>query len=79
MKPRFLVLSLLLFMGFYEAAGQGTAAKKILPFGTAFPFDFGFVPGTLGEDGQPIDVLVLSEFPFFPGCVIQCRCLGKPG
>ena len=50
--------------------------KKILPFGTAFPFDFGFVPGTLGEDGQPIDVLVLSEFPFFPGCVIQCRCLG---
>jgi inorganic pyrophosphatase len=50
--------------------------RKILPFGTVFPVDFGFIPGTMGEDSQPIDVLVLSEFPFFPGCVIQCRCLG---
>jgi inorganic pyrophosphatase len=50
--------------------------KKILPFGTVFPIDFGFIPGTLGEDNQPVDVLVFSDFPFFPGCVIQCRCLG---
>jgi len=50
--------------------------KKILPFGTVFPFDFGFIPWTLGEDGQPLDILLLMDDPSFPGCVVKCRCLG---
>ena len=41
---------------------------KLLPLGTTFPFDFGFVPETLAEDGDPVDVLVLSAEPLFPGC-----------
>ena len=60
----------------YNPEGDYFELRKILPFGTLFPFDFGFVPGTLAEDGQPLDALVLAEFPSFPGCVIQCRCLG---
>jgi inorganic pyrophosphatase len=50
--------------------------KKILPAGMVFPFDFGFIPDTKGEDGDPLDVIVLSEFHSFPGCVVDCRIIG---
>ena len=49
---------------------------KILPSGLVFHFDFGFIPGTKGEDGDPLDVLVISEFKGFPGCVMDCRLIG---
>ncbi len=50
--------------------------KKVLPAGMAFPYDFGFVPSTLAEDGDPIDVLALMDEPAFPGCVLVCRPIG---
>ena len=50
--------------------------KKILPPGAVFPFDFGFVPGTLGDDGDPLDVLLLLEEPAFPGCLVPTRIVG---
>ena len=50
--------------------------KKVLPTGMAFPYDFGFVPSTEADDGDPIDVLVLMEEPAFPGCVLKCRLIG---
>lgn len=50
--------------------------KKVLPAGMAFPFDFGFVPSTLADDGDPVDVLVLMDQPAFPGCVVNCRPVG---
>ena len=49
---------------------------KLLPMGATFPFDFGFVPETLAEDGDPVDVLVLSAEPLFPGCRVDVRLLG---
>jgi inorganic pyrophosphatase len=49
---------------------------KVLPLGCVFPFDFGFVPGTLGEDGDPLDVLVVMDEPTAPGVVVPCRLLG---
>ncbi|MEI9943322.1 MAG: inorganic diphosphatase [Chitinophagaceae bacterium] len=49
---------------------------KTLPAGLVFIFDFGFIPGTKGEDGDPIDIMVLSEFTSFPGCVMDCRIIG---
>jgi len=52
------------------------ALKKILPAGMAFPYDFGFFPGTKGGDGDPVDVLVICEFKSFPGCVMNCRIIG---
>lgn len=50
--------------------------KKVLPAGMTFPYDFGFVPSTLAQDGDPIDVLVLMDEPAFPGCVLACRPIG---
>ncbi len=50
--------------------------RKLLPAGMAFPYDFGFVPSTLADDGDPIDVLVLMDEPAFPGCVLDARLIG---
>ena len=50
--------------------------KKVLPAGMTFPYDFGFVPSTKADDGDPIDVLVLMDEPAFAGCVLWCRPIG---
>jgi inorganic pyrophosphatase len=41
-----------------------------------FPFDFGSIPGTVAEDGDPLDVLVLMDEPAFVGCLLGARLLG---
>jgi inorganic pyrophosphatase len=43
---------------------------------TQYPADYGFVPDTLAEDGDPLDVLVLLDEPTFPGCHVQVRPIG---
>ncbi|MDG9726398.1 inorganic diphosphatase [Streptomyces sp. DH41] len=43
---------------------------------TAYPTDYGFVESTLGEDGDPLDALVILDEPTFPGCLIRCRAIG---
>jgi len=50
--------------------------KKVMPAGMVFPFDFGFIPGTRGGDGDPLDVLLISEIETFSGCVVDCRIIG---
>jgi inorganic pyrophosphatase len=49
---------------------------RMLFTSTRYPDDYGFVEGTLGLDGDPLDALVLLEEPTFPGCLIRCRALG---
>ena len=60
----------------FDAKERVFRLKKVLPAGMAFPYDFGFVPRTLADDGDPIDVLVLMDEPAFPGYVLQCRPIG---
>jgi inorganic pyrophosphatase len=48
----------------------------VLPAGAVFPFDFGYVPGTLGGDGDPLDVLLLMDEPAFTGCLVEARLVG---
>src|SRR5215831_12341869 len=48
----------------------------LLPEGMMFPFDFGFIPSTLGEDGDPLDILVLMDAPAHVGCLIEVRLIG---
>ncbi len=49
---------------------------KVMPAGLVFPFDFGFIPDTKGEDGDPLDIIVISEINSFPGCCMDCRIIG---
>ena len=43
---------------------------------TMYPADYGFVPDTLAEDGDPLDAMVLLDEPTFPGCHIRARAIG---
>ncbi len=49
---------------------------RMLFTSTRYPADYGFIEGTLGQDGDPLDALVLLEEPTFPGCLIRCRAIG---
>jgi inorganic pyrophosphatase len=48
----------------------------LLPEGMIFPYDFGFIPSTLGEDGDPLDVMVLMDEPAHVGCLLHVRIIG---
>jgi inorganic pyrophosphatase len=48
-----------------------------LPAGISYPYDWGFIPSTLGEDGDPLDGLVIHQAASAPGVVIRCQLLGS--
>jgi inorganic pyrophosphatase len=49
---------------------------RMLFTATRYPSDYGFIDDTLGNDGDPLDALVLLDEPTFPGCLIRCRAIG---
>ncbi len=49
---------------------------RMLFTSTQYPSDYGYIEDTLGEDGDPLDALVLLESPTFPGVVVKCRAIG---
>lgn len=50
--------------------------RRLLPLGMLFPYDFGFVPSTIAEDGDPIDILVLLDEPLAVGTLVRARLIG---
>jgi inorganic pyrophosphatase len=46
---------------------------RILHTAMRYPANYGFIPHTLGEDGDPLDCLVMARWPFMPGCVVRAR------
>lgn len=60
----------------WDTEQQVFALKKVLPEGMVFPHDFGFIPSTEGEDGDPIDVLILMDQSVFTGCLVKSRLIG---
>ena len=60
----------------WDAEQRVFALKRSLPLGFAYPYDWGFVPGTEAEDGDPLDALVVWDFGSPPGTVLRCRVLG---
>jgi len=60
----------------YDPKNKWFELSKIMPAGMVFPFDFGFIPNTKGEDGDPLDIIIISELKSFPGCVMKCRIIG---
>ena len=47
-----------------------------LPLGTIFPFDFGYIPSTKSDDGDPLDILILMDDPAFVGCLVPAKLIG---
>lgn len=60
----------------YDEKINGFRLSRILPAGASFPYDFGSIPMTLAEDGDALDVLVISDAPSFPGCVVTGKLIG---
>lgn len=60
----------------YEPALQMFTVSRELPLGVVYPFDWGFIPGTRGDDGDPIDAMAIHRTPTYPGVLLPCRILG---
>ncbi|MDM7959031.1 MAG: inorganic diphosphatase [Synechococcus sp. WH 8007] len=60
----------------FNAAAGVMALDRVLHSSVRYPFDYGFVPNTLAEDGAPLDAMVIMHEPTFAGCLIQARPIG---
>ncbi len=60
----------------YEPRSGAFELHKALAMGFAYPFPFGFIPGTLGEDGDPLDVLLLTDLDPPTGAIVPARLIG---
>jgi len=60
----------------YEPELRAFTVSRALPLGLVYPYDWGFIPGTKGEDGDPIDALAVHDGATYPGVILPCRPLG---
>jgi len=60
----------------YDPKARTFRLKKLLPEGQSFPLDFGFIPSTLCDDGDPLDVMVLMDEAGVVGGILDVRVLG---
>jgi len=60
----------------FDLKRKAYVLRSVLPHGTVFPFDFGSIPGTVADDGDPVDALVLMDEPAFCGCLVESRLIG---
>ncbi|PWT75682.1 MAG: inorganic pyrophosphatase [Proteobacteria bacterium] len=60
----------------YDPDLQVFTLSKALILGLTYPYDWGFIPSTRGDDGDPIDALVLHDAATAPGLVLQCKIIG---
>ncbi len=60
----------------YEPDSGLFSLSNLLPQGFSFPFDFGFIPSTAAQDGDPLDIIVLMDEPAHVGCLLNVRVIG---
>jgi inorganic pyrophosphatase len=60
----------------YDAANKVMTISRPLPEGLAYPYDWGFIPSTRAQDGDPLDAVIVWDGTSYPGVVIPCRVIG---
>lgn len=60
----------------YEPSLGAMTVARALPLGLAYPYDWGFVPGTVAADGDPVDAMIVWDAASYPGTVVRCRAVG---
>ena len=60
---------------YYAEAGV-MALDRVLHSSVRYPFDYGFIPNTLADDGAPLDAMIIMDEPTFAGCLIKARPIG---
>ena len=60
----------------YEETYGAFRLNTVMPKGSFWPYDFGFIPSTISEDGDPLDVLILMDEPAPLGCLVSIRLVG---
>jgi len=60
----------------YDPKIELFTVSRSLPLGMVYPFDWGFIPGTRADDGDPVDAMAIHPSSSFPGMVLPCRLLG---
>ena len=60
----------------YEMEEGLLCVDRILTTPMPFPFNYGYIPKTLGEDGDPLDVVLISDFSLVPGCKVKIKIIG---
>ena len=60
----------------YSAEAGVMVLDRVMHSSVRYPFDYGFIPNTLAEDGSPLDAMVIMAEPTFAGCLIKARPIG---
>ncbi|MDR0900232.1 MAG: inorganic diphosphatase [Methanobrevibacter sp.] len=60
----------------YDKDMESFALDRVLYSSVVYPADYGFIPQTIYDDGDPMDIMVLMDQPTFPGCIIASRPIG---
>ncbi len=60
----------------YDPELGAMVRDRVLPGAVRYPMDYGFIPSTVGPDGDPVDLMLAAYDPSFPGCVVQARPIG---
>ena len=61
----------------YDHDTSRIVLDRVLHSSVHYPTDYGFIPDTLAEDGDPLDALIVTNEPTFPGCVVKARPIGR--
>lgn len=60
----------------YDKDARLLRLDRILHNSNVFPYNYGYIPGTISGDGDPLDIIVLCDYPIHPGALISCKIIG---
>ena len=60
----------------YDKDAECLRLDRILHNSNVFPYNYGYIPGTLSDDGDPLDIIILCDYPIQPGAMVSCKILG---